>query len=125
MRHLSRGVVGALVVVALASTACAGRERPSVVTQGNQELGRQVISRYGCGTCHTIPGVKGARALVGPPLTQFGRRSYIAGQLANNESNLARWIRDPQSVEPGTAMPNLNVSPQDAQNMAAYLSSLR
>jgi cytochrome c1 len=114
-----------VLVATLASAACAGRQKPAVVTQGNQELGRRLMSRYGCGSCHTIPGVEGATALVGPPLTRFGLRSYIAGRLGNNEANLAQWIRDPQGIEPGTAMPNLNVSPEDAQNMAAYLTSLR
>ena len=119
----------ALVAVALALTplavACEGADRPEVRTvEGNPELGKKAISRYGCGSCHTIPGVKGAEALVGPPLERFGKRSFIAGQLANNEENLARWIEDPQEVEPGTAMPDLNVTPEDARNIAAYLEQL-
>jgi len=69
--------------------------------------------------------VKEADALVGPPLTHFAERSFIAGQLANTEENLARWIRDPQAVEPGTAMPNLDVSSEDAQNIAAYITTIK
>jgi cytochrome c1 len=61
---------------------------------------------------------------VGPPLNRFGSRSYIAGELANNGANLQRWIRDPRSVEPGTAMPNLGVTAVDAQDIAAYLFTL-
>jgi cytochrome c len=62
---------------------------------------------------------------VGPPLTTFARRAYIAGQLPNQPENLIRWIQDPQAVEPGTAMPNLRVSPVVARDMAAYLYTLR
>jgi cytochrome c1 len=62
--------------------------------------------------CHVIPGVPGARGMVGPPLTMFARRAYIAGQLPNEPDNLLRWLQDPQAVEPGTAMPNLGVGPQ-------------
>jgi cytochrome c len=63
--------------------------------------------------------------MVGPPLTMFARRAYIAGQLSNEPNNLIRWIRDPQAVEPGTAMPNLGVAPAVARDMAAYLYTLR
>jgi hypothetical protein len=61
---------------------------------------------------------------VGPPLTSFANRSYIAGQLVNSPDNLIRWIMDPQGVEPGTAMPDLGVIPEVARDMAAYLYTL-
>ncbi len=32
-----------------------------------------------------------------------------------------RWIMDPQSVDPKTLMPDLNVSRSEAEDMAAYL----
>jgi cytochrome c1 len=57
-------------------------------------------------------------------LDHFSRRSFIAGELANTEANLVRWIIDPQAVEPGTAMPNLHVTDADARNIASYIDSL-
>jgi cytochrome c len=96
-----------------------------MVVGGNRERGRVSLDGYGCGACHVIPGVRGARGLVGPPLTMFARRAYIAGQLLNEPPNLVRWIQDPQAVEPGTAMPDLGVSPAIARDMAAYLYTLR
>jgi cytochrome c1 len=87
--------------------------------------GGRLIQQYGCAACQTVPGVRGANGLVGPPLTRFGSRSYIAGELINNGDNLQRWIRDPQGVEPGTAMPNLGVSTIDARDIAAYLLTLK
>ncbi len=63
--------------------------------------------------------------MVGPPLNQFALRAYIAGQLPNQPDNLMRWLQDPQQVEPGTAMPDLGVSPAVARDMAAYLYTLR
>jgi cytochrome c1 len=115
-----------VVVAALGGGALSGckSEKPPVRVEGSPDLGEQAIRKYGCGSCHTIPGVKGADALVGPPLEHFRHRSFIAGQLANNEANLRRWITDPQGVEPGTAMPNLHVTAEDARNIAAYLESL-
>jgi cytochrome c2 len=92
---------------------------------GDADRGRVALDGFGCGACHVIPGVSGARGLVGPPLTMFARRAYIAGQLPNQPDNLLRWIQDPQAVEPGTAMPNLGVKPEVARDMAAYLYTLR
>jgi cytochrome c1 len=79
----------------------------------------------GCAACHVIPGVRGADGKVGPPLTGIGSRIMIAGQVPNTPDNLIRWIRDPQAIEPGTAMPNLGVSEPTARDIAAYLYTLR
>jgi cytochrome c2 len=84
-----------------------------------------LIAAYGCGTCHTIPGVPGARARVGPPLWGIADRAYIAGVLPNTESDMIRWLRNPPAVDPRTLMPNMGVSEQDARHIAAYLYALR
>ena len=83
------------------------------------------IRRHGCGSCHEIPGVKGASGLVGPPLVHWRRRSFIAGELANTPDNLMRWLRDPKAVEPGTDMPALGVTDLEARDITAYLYTLR
>ena len=72
-----------------------------------------------------IPGISEAEGDVGPPLTDFGQRKFIAGAVANNEGNLVRWLLDPDAVEPGTVMPDLGLSEQEAHDVAAYLYSLR
>lgn len=115
-------VVLPMVVVAACSRAPA--PPPPESRAGHPDRGAQLIARYGCGSCHTIPGIDRADGLVGPPLTRFGARSYIAGELPNNADNLQRWISNPQAVEPGTAMPNLGVDAIDAQDIAAYLYTL-
>jgi cytochrome c len=112
-------------VVVTAACAQVPPPPPSESRNGYPERGARLIQQYGCGSCHTVPGVDRADGLVGPPLTRFGARSYIAGELPNNADNLRRWIQDPQSVEPGTAMPNLGVSETDARDIAAYLFTLR
>jgi cytochrome c1 len=115
--------LGTVAVVAACSSP--GSHQPAAEQhQGDPSHGRTLIEHYGCGSCHEIPGVDGADGLVGPPLTEFGRRSYIAGQLPNNATNLERWIQDPPGVEPGTAMPDLGVGSIDARDIAAYLLSL-
>ena len=123
--HRSRLVLaGAVLAVAVLAGCGDGGPSPSNVTGGDAGLGEEAMVRHGCGSCHTIPGVKGADALVAPPLVHFGKRSYIAGQLANTPANLVRWILDPDEVEPGTDMPDLDVTEEEAQNIAAYLEGL-
>lgn len=116
------------LLAALASTACTGGRTSraySPLTGGVASRGEHVISMKHCGSCHTIPGIQGAQGLVGPPLVYFSRRTYIAGELPNNPENLVHWIRQPQSVEPTTAMPNLGLSEQQARDVAAYLYTLK
>jgi cytochrome c2 len=70
-----------------------------------REQGRLALQQYSCTACHTVPGIAGSEPQVGPPLAGWAGRSMIAGRLANSENNLVRWIRDPRSIDPGTAMP--------------------
>lgn len=88
---------------------------------GDVERGRLLLRQFGCGNCHTIPGVEAAEGRVGPPLAQLKRRVYLAGVLPNTRDNLVRWIRHPQQVQPGTAMPDLGVSQPHALDIVAYL----
>ncbi len=115
--------IGAVVVVGYEGK----REKDAyrVATGGLAWRGKQVILEKNCGSCHTIPGIRGAYGVVGPPLFFFSRRTFIAGELPNTPANLVQWIRSPQSVEPKTAMPNLGLSEEQARDVAAYLYTLR
>ncbi len=117
-----------LIVIAAGSTACTGGKVTrayTIAVNGNAAHGKQLIQSYGCGACHTIPGIRTARGLVGPPLMFFARRTMIAGELPNSPENLVRWIEDPAAVEPKTAMPNLGLSSEQAHDVAAYLYTLQ
>ena len=92
---------------------------------GNPAHGAVLIGRTQCGACHEIPGIQEAHGLVGPPLTHFARRTIIAGVLANTPDNLVHWLRDPQSVTPGNAMPATGLDDQQARDVAAYLCTLQ
>jgi cytochrome c len=114
--------IGALLV--LLGVGCR-RLSPAMEPDRDPKQGAILLSAHGCGGCHTIPGVSGANGTIGPPLTGYARRVYVAGKLPNQLDNLMRWIRDPQSIEPGTVMPNLPVNEAEARAMAAYLYTLR
>jgi cytochrome c len=92
--------------------------------QGQQ--GVKVILQRGCGSCHTIPNIPGASGTIGPNLAGVGERKQIAGGAVPNNSpaDLAAWIQDPPALKPGTAMPKLGLSADEANAAAAYLYTL-
>ena len=104
---------------------CGKDEAPKQVSGGDPLKGQRLMAQYQCAACHTIPEVPGPDGNAGPPLEQFGLRSYIAGGIPNTQQNLTRWLDNPQAMKPGTAMPDLGVSPEEARHMAAYLLTLR
>ena len=111
--------------VLLALPGCEPREAQANLGLGDAKKGAALIADIGCGSCHTIPGVGGAAGLVGPPLAQLGKRGYIAGMLRTTPENMVLWLRNPQAVVPGNAMPNMRLSDADARDNAAYLATLR
>lgn len=113
---------GALVLVACGSAA--GGQPAVLVPGGDPAIGKADIERFGCISCHIVPGVRGPDAHVGPPLTAWAKRSYIAGAVPNDPANLVRWIMIPQAINPNTAMPPTGANETDARNMAAYLYTL-
>jgi cytochrome c2 len=88
---------------------------------GNRYVGRDLLLRYGCVACHRIRGMPEAEGQSGPALERIAYRSYVGGLLPNTPENMVRWIMHPRAVSPGTAMPELGVSEQEARDMAAYL----
>ena len=122
-----------LLPVLLAGLAClqAGAQGQGETSQKPRpdrstiERGKALLGQYQCGSCHTIPEVPISRGPVAQPLDAWSQRSYIAGRVPNRPDTLAQWIMAPQSLVPGTAMPSMGVSVDDAQAMAAYLFSLQ
>jgi cytochrome c2 len=112
----------AVLLLLTGISSCHGpAARSTAVFGGNPRRGEQAIVAFGCGACHTIDGVRGAAGQVGPPRTGIRHRTMLAGELPNTPENMVTWIRDPQDVEPGTAMRDLGVGEQAARDIAAYL----
>ena len=83
--------------------------------------GRSIIERAGCGSCHTIPGVRWPQGTVGPDLGGLATRGLIAGRLPNRPDVLAAYIRNAPALVPNSAMPAMPVSEAEARDIAAYL----
>ena len=133
MRSISSKALFAILAAALFVVVLAGiiyeyahqriemREHAAAEVGGDPSRGEAMFIQYGCGSCHAVKNVRTATGMVGPPLDGIALRTIIAGHLANNPENMQRWIRDPQHVSPGTAMPDLNVGEQDARDITAFL----
>jgi cytochrome c len=91
---------------------------------GDADRGRQLVQDHGCTGCHIIPGVQRPDSLVGPPLTNWAERRLIAGRFPNQPDYLIEWIMAPQSMIPGSGMPDLGVPEHEARDIAAYLYSI-
>jgi len=123
MRGLSAAF---LVLLALGAAGCDDDPGGQVANSGgNARHGAKLIASYGCGACHSVPGVALADGHVGPPLDTIGRRTVIAGVVPNTPVNMITWLRTPQSVVPGNVMPDMGISDHDARDIATYLYTLR
>ncbi len=86
-------------------------------SQGQIELGRQLFyGKYSCQGCHIVD-TKTDKGYVGPTLTQVGSRQTAAW--------IYQWMKNPQSLRPGTTEPNRAMSDEDARALTAFLISLK
>ena len=116
-----------IIMFSAVTLAAVGCSRFDVATSkaGSQRSAPELMVQYGCPTCHVIPNVPGAVGKVGPSLDDLSQRSYLAGSLPNTPENLVQWIMHPQHYEPGTAMPEMGVTEQDARRIQIFLESVR
>jgi len=113
-------VLAALLPLVLATGCKAPPNERIDMPQARPELGRLAMERVGCGSCHVIPGVW-PEGRVGPSLRGFARQTLIAGRLANRPDLLAAFVRDAPRLVPGTGMPAMPLTEEEARDVAAYL----
>jgi cytochrome c oxidase subunit II len=100
-----------------------------------QQEGERIFLGAACVACHAIAGTTAAGVL-GPRLTMYGQRPWVgAGAAENSLENLIQWIKDPQSLKPGTLMPGTlrggagmpptGLTDAEVRAVAAYLLSLK
>ncbi|MDY0747581.1 cytochrome c [Paucibacter sp. R3-3] len=125
LRPTTLPVLTGLLLLLAACAPQQGRSDLTTVAGSDPERGRRLMARYQCGSCHRAGEVFAAGGQLGPSLDRYGQRSYIAGELPNTPEMLQRWLLDPPGLLPGTAMPSLGITDDDARDMAGYLLSLR
>ena len=103
----------------------ADQKRPAAApTATLAQQGAQKFSTT-CAVCHTIAGTNAAGE-VGPNLTHFASRGTLAsGIMDRTDENLAKWLKDPPAIKPGSRMPSYNLTDQEINGLVAYLQSLK
>jgi cytochrome c2 len=117
-------LIGMALVLAL-SGCKPPPEREQAMPIADPAHGLEVIRQTGCGACHEVPGLFWPKGRLGPNLDGFAERTVIAGELPNRPDILAQWVRNAPSLIPGTSMPAVPMTEEDARDVAAYLYTLR
>ncbi|GMM92260.1 hypothetical protein MTsN3n11_05620 [Qipengyuania sp. MTN3-11] len=113
--------------VALCGSLAACKQPPQsryVADPETARNGREAIERVGCAACHEIPGIAWPKGRTGPSLVGFDDIGPIAGALPNTPKNLAAFVRNAPVARPGSAMPAMPLSEEEARDVAAYLYGL-
>lgn len=98
-------------------------DAPAPTTARGQQ-GQHVFQAH-CAVCHSIRGTD-AGGRVGPDLSHLmSRRTLAAGVLDNTPGNLAGWIAHPQSIKPGSRMPDPALSGAQLAALLTYLQLQR
>jgi cytochrome c len=112
-------VLGCLTILL---AACQGDEPASVVVDGGDpDRGEELVMAYECGSCHFIPGIDESRGQDAPGLQLWANRSFVAGAAPNEPENVMHFLMDPQSIQPGSGMPDLGISEEEARHITAFL----
>jgi cytochrome c len=113
------------VIPRAAQAEAVPRLTPVPGVAGDPNVGRELLSQKGCAGCHTVAGVSGATGVAGPNLTNITLRPTIAGgQIPSSPEMLQRWLLDPPAVKPGTTMPNVGLTSDEARDLVAFLEAL-
>ena len=87
--------------------------------------GREVFESTACVNCHTVRGTI-ANGRFGPDLTHLMSRETIGSGVAlNTPEHLRIWLADPAVIKPGVLMPAMNLNPNDLDDVAAYMATLK
>ncbi|OOG87824.1 cytochrome C [Hydrogenophaga sp. A37] len=110
------------MLACLSLVACDGPpDRTPTLGDASPANGRQLVADKGCVACHTFPDVTWPRGGLGPSLEGFGRQGLIAGRLPNQPGVLMQFVRNAPALVPGTAMPAMVMTDQEARDVTAYL----
>jgi cytochrome c oxidase subunit II len=103
----------------IANQAKPGVQDPSVAT------GRHVFETQACMNCHAVQGTA-ATGRFGPDLTHLMSRDMLAsGMIPNTRDNLRQWIKNPDTIKPGSLMPAMQLSEDQLDQVTSYLETLK
>lgn len=122
-----RWLLGTAVLV-LVITGCgiltSSQDASVEETGGNIARGEDLVRLNGCMACHSIPDMSSVQDGYGPDLDGFADRRLIGGSAENTPDVLIQFLMSPQTVIPGTGMPTLGLTEEEARDIATWLYTL-
>lgn len=77
-----------------------------------------------CAGCHAVRGTEAVGAHA-PDLTHLNsRRLLAAGLMTNTPEHVRQWITHAQQLKPGSRMPSMVLTAEQADALSAYISTL-
>ena len=107
-------------------TWAAGQKEDAIEpTGGLAASGFDTFMNGQCIACHAIQGTP-AQGISGPDLTHFASRGCFAGCMLDTQDpeDIARWLRDPPAIKPGSFMPDYDLTEDQIADLVAYLQTL-
>lgn len=103
-----------------------GQENAAAIpAMDSAQTGLKIFQTMSCINCHSIRGVSVA-ANAAPDLTHLaGRQILGGGVLSNTETNLFRWLKNPQAIKRGCFMPDLKLTDAQVGALTSYLETLQ
>ena len=105
--------------------AWATSQRRNAVDEASARASQATFLSLSCVNCHRVSGTT-ADGTFGPDLSHLmSRDTLAAGAIRNTHDNLRQWIKDPQTIKPGSLMPNMQLNSRELDEVVEYLSSLK
>ena len=90
-------------------------------TGGNANSGKELIETIGCVGCHMVEGIDDKWNAVGER-----KGTYLTGLGSKVDPDwLVSWLKKPSHYQPDTVMPSFRLTDKEANDIAAYLLSLK
>lgn len=87
--------------------------------------GKKDFYDLSCINCHKVDGTF-AQGVFGPDLTKFASRQTLGAGVAElTTENIHAWLHNPDSLKPGSYMPDMKLTPQQLDSIVAYLETLK
>lgn len=103
----------------------AAQRRPASMPVDANAIAGQRVFIHQCAACHTVRGTD-ATGDHAPDLTHLGSRRLIAaGLLTNTPEHVMDWVQHAQELKPGSRMPSIALTPEEAAALSNYLSTLK
>lgn len=87
---------------------------------GDEENGKELISKIGCISCHQVEGIEKS-------FTVASRKgAYLTGTGSKVDKDwLVSWLKKPSHYQENTIMPSFRLTDKETNDIAAYLLSLK